>query len=129
MAHTYLQNLVAKITNSIDRALEKNNISKQQRQSLYKALFFLMAGDPEVSAELAAFCKTQRHQKILHELTESVGRKVKLPQVLHANTTKNVSIRNAQSIWKVPTADLDLIENIAAIAGVDAHAEQHLLRR
>jgi hypothetical protein len=79
--------------------------------------------------ELAAFCKKERKHLVLKKLVDAIGRKVKIPQVLHASTTKNVSIRNAQAMWRVSDSDLKLVDKIARIAGVDPETEQHLLRR
>jgi len=129
MAKTYLQYLVAKITTAIDRSLAKGDISKSHRQELYKALFFLLAGDPEVRKELIEYCKQHRRYQVLVQIYKAVGVSVKLPQALHASSTKNVSIRKAQSIWKVSKSDLKLIEELAAVAQVDPEAEQHLLRQ
>src|SRR5262249_53105709 len=57
------------------------------------------------------------------------GITVKIPQTLHASMTKNVSPRNARAMWKVSKSDLKLVENIAAVAGVDTETEHHLFRR
>ena len=129
MPQTYLQTLVTKITAAIDRAVQLEHITDLNRRELYKALFFLLAGDPILRPELHGFCKQHKKMQPLKELLKTVGHSVKLPQALHANTTKNVSLRKARNLWKVQKSDLDLIKEIAQVAGVDTEAEQHLLRR
>lgn len=129
MPLTYLKSLTVKITRAIDSARAKESITEEQRQELYKSLFFLLSGDPIMRSGFVEFCKKWRCQLSLARLRKVVGQSVKLPQALHASSTKNVSVRKAQSLWKVSKSDLNLIAEIAKIAGVDMNDEQHLLRR
>lgn len=129
MARTYLQGLVRRMTKAFDLALSRKEISKAEHKALYKSLFFLLAGDPTIHPSFVTFCQKNRLRKAFEDLRFAVGREVKLPQALHARSTKNVSSRNAQEIWKVSKSDMALIEKIAEVAEVDAEAEHHLMRR
>ena len=118
-----------KLTGAIDKSIKRGNCRSRNvrictaRCSIFWQVIRKLAQLPEV-------CKKFKKAKVLKDLVQAVGRTVKLPQVLHACKTKNVSPRNAQLLWKVAPSDIQLFwKKLLRLLGLIAELEQHLLRR
>jgi hypothetical protein len=120
---------VRQITRAIDRAEVKGVMTPKRRKRLYQGLFFLLAGSPNLDRELREFCRKNRLHRALEWVIDCIGKEAKLPQALHARTTRHMSLRRVLSTWKVRKSDLAMVEQIAEIAGLDPRDEHHLLRR
>lgn len=120
---------MAPVTAAIDGAFRRGDITARHREKLYRALFYLLMGEPTVQPLLIDFCQHARRGRALERLYQAMGYRVKLPQALYSRHVSSMSIKNVQEAWGIATTDLALVSRIAKEAQVDPQDEHHLLRR
>lgn len=129
MPVTFLQRNVRRITDRIERLAIAGEISSKQRQNLFRALFYLLMGEPLIPDNLVDFCAREKLEPTLKRLFEALGTTCKLPQALHSRILKSVSIKRVQETWGVTKSDLALVKQIVKEADLDPQDEHHLLHR
>jgi len=129
MPVTFLQRNVRKITNRIERLSLNRELSQKQRQNLFRALFYVLMGEPLVPENLIEFCKRENLEPTLRRIFEALGTTCKLPQALHSRILKSVSLKRVQEMWGVTKTDLALVKEIVKEADLDPQDEHHLLHR
>jgi hypothetical protein len=129
MPVTFLKRNVRRITQRIEGLSASGEIDKKQRQNLFRALFYVLMGEPIIPENLIEFCRSHQLEPTLNRLFEAMGVKCKLPQALHSRILKSVSLKRVQDIWGVSKSDLSLVREIVREADLDPEAEHHLLHR
>jgi len=129
MPVTFLQRNVRRITERIERLALGGQLNEKQRQNLFRALFYLLMGEPLIPENLVEFCVKENLEPTLKRLFESMGTSCKLPQALHSRILKSVSLKRVQEIWGVTKSDLALVKKIVKEADLDPQDEHHLLHR
>lgn len=129
MPVTFLQRNVRKITKRIGRRSLSGEIGKKQKQNLFRALFYVLMGEPLIPDNLIEFCEKEKLEPTLNRLFESLGTRCKLPQALHSRIIKSVSLKRVQEKWGISKSDLSLVKEIVKEADIDPQDEHHLLHR
>lgn len=129
MPVTFLQRNVRRITDRIERLTSQGELTPRQRKNLFRALFYLLMGEPLIPENLVDFCVGEKLEPTLRRLFEALGTSCKLPQALHSRMIKSVSLKRVQETWGVTKSDLALVKNIVKEADLDPQDEHHLLHR
>ncbi len=129
MSVTFLQRNVQRITDRIERLFLSGRLNQKQRQNLFRALFYVLMGEPLIPDNLIEFCTREKLEPTLKRLFESLGTSCKLPQALHSRILKLVSLKRVQETWGVTKSDLAFVQKIVKEADLNPQDEHHLLHR